>query len=56
MNRTSNPRSIVLLSGGLDSSTTLAVAIRDGYAPYALTFRYGQLRGVWPRRRESSAT
>jgi 7-cyano-7-deazaguanine synthase len=42
MNRTSNPRSIVLLSGGLDSSTTLAVAIRDGYAPYALTFRYGQ--------------
>jgi len=30
------------LSGGLDSSTVLAVAKRDGFAPYALTFRYGQ--------------
>ena len=36
------PRTVVLLSGGLDSSTTLAVAKRDGFAPYALTFRYGQ--------------
>ena len=33
---------IVLLSGGLDSTTTLAMAIEDGYTPYALTFRYGQ--------------
>jgi 7-cyano-7-deazaguanine synthase len=33
---------IVLLSGGLDSSTTLALAKRDGFSPYALTFRYGQ--------------
>jgi 7-cyano-7-deazaguanine synthase len=32
----------VLLSGGLDSTTTLAVASRDGYAVHALTFRYGQ--------------
>ena len=30
------------MSGGLDSSTVLAVAKRDGFAPYALTFRYGQ--------------
>jgi len=30
------------LSGGLDSSTVLAVAKRDGFSPYALTFRYGQ--------------
>jgi 7-cyano-7-deazaguanine synthase len=30
------------LSGGLDSSTALAVAKRDGFAPYALTLRYGQ--------------
>ena len=36
------PKTVVLLSGGLDSSTTLAVAARDGFAPYALTFRYGQ--------------
>ncbi|HOJ52243.1 MAG TPA: 7-cyano-7-deazaguanine synthase QueC [Syntrophales bacterium] len=33
---------IVLLSGGLDSATTLAIASREGYAVYALTFRYGQ--------------
>jgi 7-cyano-7-deazaguanine synthase len=39
---TSRPSAIVLLSGGLDSTTTLALAVRDGYAPYALTFRYGQ--------------
>jgi 7-cyano-7-deazaguanine synthase len=39
---TARPPAIVLLSGGLDSTTTLALAVRDGYAPYALTFRYGQ--------------
>ena len=33
---------IVLLSGGLDSTTTLAIAIEQGYTPYALTFEYGQ--------------
>ena len=33
---------VVLLSGGLDSATTLAVARRDGFAPHALSFRYGQ--------------
>lgn len=36
-----NP-AVVLLSGGLDSTTTLAVAKRDGFAPHAMTFRYGQ--------------
>lgn len=35
-------RAVVLLSGGLDSATTLAIAKRDGFAPYALSFRYGQ--------------
>jgi 7-cyano-7-deazaguanine synthase len=30
------------LSGGIDSTTTLALAQRDGFAVYALTFRYGQ--------------
>lgn len=38
----SRPKSVVLLSGGLDSSTVLAVSKRDGFAPCALTFRYGQ--------------
>jgi 7-cyano-7-deazaguanine synthase len=33
---------VVLLSGGLDSSTTLAMAIREGHAAHALTFHYGQ--------------
>ena len=33
---------VVLLSGGLDSTTTLALATRDAYTVHALTFRYGQ--------------
>jgi 7-cyano-7-deazaguanine synthase len=33
---------VVLLSGGLDSTTTLAIAIEQGFVPHALTFRYGQ--------------
>lgn len=33
---------VVLLSGGLDSATTLACAIHEGYLAHALTFRYGQ--------------
>src|SRR5579871_6510564 len=36
------PKAIVLLSGGLDSTTTLAIAKQEGFAPHALTFRYGQ--------------
>ncbi len=33
---------IVLLSGGLDSATVLAIARADGFEPLALTFSYGQ--------------
>src|SRR5215210_7174931 len=36
------PAAIVLLSGGLDSTTTLAHAIAEGYDVHAMTFRYGQ--------------
>lgn len=35
-------KAVVLLSGGLDSSTTLAIAGRQGYACHALSVRYGQ--------------
>jgi 7-cyano-7-deazaguanine synthase len=37
---------IVLLSGGLDSTTVLAIAKSQGYTPYALSFRYGQRHAV----------
>lgn len=33
---------VVLLSGGLDSTTVLAHAVREGFAPYCLSFAYGQ--------------
>jgi len=36
------PKAVCLLSGGLDSSTCLALARREGYACYTLTFDYGQ--------------
>lgn len=39
---TSGPKAVVLLSGGLDSSTTLAIAREEGYENVALSFRYGQ--------------
>ena len=35
-------RAVVLLSGGLDSAATLAIAIAEGYEAYALSFDYGQ--------------
>jgi 7-cyano-7-deazaguanine synthase len=38
----SAPKAVVLLSGGLDSSTSAAQAIADGYELIALSFNYGQ--------------
>jgi len=37
---------VLLLSGGLDSTTVLAVAQHEGFAVHALTFRYGQRHAV----------
>src|SRR5258705_5129985 len=35
-------RAVVLLSGGLDSATALAIARSEGYCIHAISFRYGQ--------------
>jgi 7-cyano-7-deazaguanine synthase len=40
------PPAVLLLSGGLDSTTLLALATKEGYEINALTFRYGQRHGV----------
>jgi 7-cyano-7-deazaguanine synthase len=40
------PRAVILLSGGLDSATVLAIARADGFDCYALSFRYGQRHAV----------
>ena len=42
----SPPKAVCLLSGGLDSSTCLALARRDGFDCYALSFDYGQRHRV----------
>ena len=42
MGTNTNKKAIVLLSGGLDPTTTLAIARSEGYNPYAITFKYGQ--------------
>ena len=37
---------VVLLSGGLDSATTLAICIREGFDAHALSFQYGQRHDI----------
>jgi 7-cyano-7-deazaguanine synthase len=39
-------KAVVLLSGGLDSTTSLAIANNDGYLCHALTFAYGQRHAI----------
>ncbi|MGW8160783.1 MAG: 7-cyano-7-deazaguanine synthase QueC [Desulfobulbales bacterium] len=49
-------RAVILLSGGLDSTTVLAIAQDAGYACYCLSFRYGQRQAIELRKaKESSA-
>lgn len=40
--RDEQPRAVILLSGGLDSATVLALARQQGYQVYAMSFQYGQ--------------
>jgi len=44
--RTDDRDAVVLLSGGLDSATALAVAVADGWRCHALSFHYGQRHDV----------
>lgn len=43
---TNEKRAVVLLSGGLDSATVLAIAQQERYETYAISFRYGQRHAV----------
>jgi 7-cyano-7-deazaguanine synthase len=40
------PKAIILLSGGLDSTTVLAIARKHGFETYALSFNYGQRHSI----------
>ena len=54
-NHQSLSKAVVLLSGGLDSTTTLAIARLEGYETYALSFQYGQRNNVELRCAENNA-
>ena len=49
-------RAVILVSGGLDSTTVLALAISQGYACYALSFDYGQRHRAELRAAERVST
>ena len=48
-------RAVILLSGGLDSTTVLAIARAQGFACYCLSFSYGQRQNVELERAKASA-
>lgn len=51
----SKKKAIILLSGGLDSTTVLAIAQSRGYACYCLSFRYGQRQDIELKKAEKIA-
>lgn len=46
MSAAPSPKAVVLLSGGMDSATTAAIALAEGYDVHALSVRYGQRHAV----------
>ena len=46
MSEATRPRAVVLLSGGMDSATTAAIALEQGFDVHALSVRYGQRHAV----------
>jgi 7-cyano-7-deazaguanine synthase len=56
MSTKTNPnKAVVLLSGGLDSTTCLAICKDAGFIPYAISFRYGQRHALELQRAEQIA-
>ncbi|MFN7842856.1 MAG: 7-cyano-7-deazaguanine synthase QueC [Pirellula sp.] len=51
----SSNRAVILLSGGLDSATCLAMATNQGFESYAISFRYGQRHRIELERAASVA-
>ena len=49
------PKAVVLLSGGLDSTTVLAIARNAGFSCYCLSFQYGQRQAVELLRAKENA-
>jgi 7-cyano-7-deazaguanine synthase len=49
-------KGVVLLSGGLDSTTVLAIAIKSGYECYCLSFQYGQRQQVELEKARANAS
>lgn len=56
MQNSGERRAVILLSGGLDSATCLAMAKSQGFASYAISFRYGQRHGIELERAALVAT